>query len=150
MKIYLPEITFSAAHYIPGHKGKCAGIHGHTYFIKDLTIDMGVPILDKMGISVDFGDVKQYFKDEWDHKFIIPKSHKMFLESALLTFPEELDPPKVNNLKPVEFTSAEGIAEMMQYELVDIVNPKDIGFQPVSQSDIHFKLFEGPNQAVEI
>jgi len=71
MKLYFPEITFEAAHYIPGHP-TCGTPHGHTYFIRNLTISIDKTLWAEYGISIDFSEVKRYFKEVWDHKFIAP------------------------------------------------------------------------------
>ena len=149
MKLYFPEISFSAAHYIPGHK-KCGGIHGHTYYIRDLTIDLGEPKLDQSGMSIDFGIIKGYFKDHWDHKFIVPTNHYMFLQKALIDceFPEELNPPMISNMVPLEFTTCEGMAEVIREQLVILLRQSYGDW--INPSCISFKLFEGPNQAVEV
>lgn len=53
--------TFDAAHHLPGHAGKCARPHGHTY---RLEVCVGGPILCKPGktddgMVLDFGDLKR-------------------------------------------------------------------------------------------
>lgn len=147
MRIYLPEITFSLAHYIAGHKGKCAGIHGHTYYVKDLVIDLDTPTFNEMGITVDFGDIKDYFNTQWDHKFLVPSGHYMYLERALLQcdFPEELNPPMISNMIHLEYTSAEIMALTIKRDLEELAY-KNLKWVP----RVHFKLFEGPHQAIQV
>ena len=134
MKLYFPEITFQAAHYIPGHP-KCKVIHGHTYFVRNLEIEVDELGLNEQGISVDFGVIKGYFKENWDHKFIVPKD-EMTGHAWLGKFSE--------NLVELRFTSAEWMAIIIRKELGE-----KIGWdEPTAAFKIHFELWEGPNQAV--
>jgi 6-pyruvoyltetrahydropterin/6-carboxytetrahydropterin synthase len=45
--------TFEAAHHLPWHQGKCAGLHGHSY---KLHVTVEGP-LDQNGVVMDFADV---------------------------------------------------------------------------------------------
>lgn len=155
MLLHVKEITFDAAHYIPGYRGKCAGIHGHTYYIRDLSISFAfVDTLSKRGIAIDFKKIKGYFDDEWDHKFVVPEDHYMFLEKMFMIcdFPEELDPPLVSNLKPIPHTTAEGMAAVIAEDLLCIaIEELYDGVMPEDERDIpeiHFGLYEGPGQGV--
>lgn len=52
---------FEAAHHLPGHKGKCANLHGHSY---RLEVSLRGPIKNVPGQSdygmvMDFGDLSQ-------------------------------------------------------------------------------------------
>ena len=145
MKLYFPEITFSAAHYIPGHK-KCGGIHGHTYYVRDLTIELPVnDTLDEMGMSIDFGRIKEYFKQSWDHKLILPND----IEGLRTIFDGfKLAGITIFNIIHLPNTTAEGMALVMRDRIASILGWRyDCKY---NQDFIHFKLFEGPNQAVEV
>jgi 6-pyruvoyltetrahydropterin/6-carboxytetrahydropterin synthase len=61
--LIIKELTISAAHYLPGHP-KCGHLHGHTYFIRNLSI--------RTEAFVDFGDIKSEV-NKWDHKLLVPK-----------------------------------------------------------------------------
>jgi 6-pyruvoyltetrahydropterin/6-carboxytetrahydropterin synthase len=50
------EIPFSAAHCIPGHPGRCARLHGHSY---RALVTVGGPDLDAQGMLMDFGALKE-------------------------------------------------------------------------------------------
>lgn len=57
--------TFDAAHHLPGHKGKCARPHGHTY---TLEVALRGPIIAAPGASddgmvIDFGDISALVKE---------------------------------------------------------------------------------------
>jgi 6-pyruvoyltetrahydropterin/6-carboxytetrahydropterin synthase len=49
------KTTFEAAHDIPGHKGKCARLHGHSY---RLEAEFSGTELDALGMLCDFSDLK--------------------------------------------------------------------------------------------
>ncbi len=147
MKLYFPEITFSAAHYIPGHE-KCSGIHGHTYFVRDLEISV-TDVLDEVGMSIDFGLIKGYFKTRWDHRFVIPFDDEEF-------WTIRLDSPVSGNVKLLRYTTCEHMAEVIRADLADILSRHYYGDDYKAKRTgypstwIHFSLWEGPNQAVKI
>ena len=59
---------FSAAHFLENYKGKCEKMHGHTFEI-EVTFRTGE--LDKSGISIDFGIIKEYLRQLVpDHKVL--------------------------------------------------------------------------------
>jgi len=47
---------FQAAHYLREYKGKCEKVHGHTFQVE---VEIEVTELDKVGIGIDFTDVKK-------------------------------------------------------------------------------------------
>lgn len=64
------EFTFDAAHHLHCYEGKCKNLHGHTY-----KVVFGVSgYVDDLGIVVDFGDLKQIWKDKiekyLDHRYL--------------------------------------------------------------------------------
>jgi len=66
---------FEAAHRLPQHQGRCAGLHGHSYkvevFIEAVHSDL------RNGMVVDFGEVKLAiggFIDLFDHSLILSAS----------------------------------------------------------------------------
>ena len=57
----------AAAHFIPGHQGKCRNLHGHTWKI-EITVSSGE--LNELGMVADFAVLKKELKgilDELDH-----------------------------------------------------------------------------------
>ncbi len=145
MKIYFPEITFSAAHYIPGHK-TCSGIHGHTYFVRNLEIE--VETIDDIGMSVDFGIIKKYFKDWWDHKLILPKEINgeeiKGIKELMNAF--DLMNVSIRNMLFLKHTTAEWMAVEIRRCL-----GVELGWTEVyAAANIHLELWEGPNQAVKV
>lgn len=168
MKIFFPELTFEAAHYIPDHSGKCKRIHGHTYFVRNLNIDVSMIPIESDGeeqvfkegpdgISIDFGEIKDYFKEKWDHKFIIPKEHEVlwtsWIRESLWTRPTEAEIKKEVGEQFVFLwaTTAEVIAYEIQKGLLEIVKKyQDRTPYPAKLEQIHFELWEGPHQAVVV
>ena len=64
---------FEAAHHLPGHRGKCARLHGHSY---RLEVSLRGPIKEAPGQSdhgmvMDFGDLAQIVRiavlEQLDH-----------------------------------------------------------------------------------
>ncbi len=63
--IITKNFRFEAAHHLPGHHGKCARPHGHSY---RLEVTIRGPIKDAPGESdhgmvMDFGDLSQIVKN---------------------------------------------------------------------------------------
>ncbi len=144
MKIYFPEITFSAAHYIPGHP-QCGGLHGHTYFVRNLEIE--IETLDSVGMSIDFGLIKRYFKSEWDHKFFVPGDDYEKWREAFLgpDAPINMD-VEGHWLRAIKHTTAEWMVVEIRKGLGELMEWNEV----VSALKIHFDLYEGPNQAVKV
>ena len=136
--VFDQDITFSAAHYIPNHE-KCSAIHGHTYFVKGLTVSVQGDKLNSDGMLIDFGIIKSYFKEHWDHRFIVPMSdHTKWKE--ILFIPEQ-----VLSLKPVWYTTCEYMAKIIKDELESMLF-KATG----TQTEVSFLLTEGPGQGVHV
>jgi len=61
---------FAAAHRLRDYDGSCENLHGHNWRVE---VHLAGEKLDKLGILVDFRDVKKALGvalDEWDHKYI--------------------------------------------------------------------------------
>ncbi|TSA55858.1 hypothetical protein D4R42_04735 [bacterium] len=141
MKLHFPELVFPAAHYIPGQGGKCEGVHGHNYIVRDLTIDFGSNFkLNDAGMIVDFGVIKGYFKDEWDHKLIVPDIHT----TQWIDFIGRMG--ILLNLRPLKFTTCEWMAETVRAELTILMKEQD----NINDCIITLSLYEGPNQDVMV
>lgn len=64
------DFIFAAAHHIPGHPGKCAHLHGHTYKVRAY---LEASELDHLGMVIDFAHLKAWLKEvagPWDHRVI--------------------------------------------------------------------------------
>lgn len=72
--ILTKSFHFEAAHHLPGHQGKCARLHGHSY---RLEVTLRGPIKDvdgqsDYGMVMDFSDLAQIVNesviDQLDHR----------------------------------------------------------------------------------
>ena len=80
--------TFETGHALYGYDGKCKNVHGHSYKLAVTVI--GKPITDakaiKLGMVIDFGDLKRIVNDEvvdkFDHATVFNKNtpHKELAE----------------------------------------------------------------------
>ncbi len=74
------EFTFETGHALYGYDGKCKNIHGHSYKLAVTVI--GKPISEpgqiKLGMVIDFGDLKKIVKQEvvdpFDHATVFNKN----------------------------------------------------------------------------
>lgn len=74
------EFHFEMAHSLLGYDGPCRNIHGHSYELK-VTL-LGTPISDpenpKLGMVMDFGDLKKIVKEQvvdvFDHALVLNKA----------------------------------------------------------------------------
>jgi len=78
------DMQIAAAHFIPHEAaGKCAHIHGHTYFVN---ITVAGDELDDSGFLVNFQHLKKLVHDKFDHTLI--NDHKdLFDEQNSYDFP---------------------------------------------------------------
>lgn len=61
---------FAAAHLLRGYQGDCARLHGHNWQIE---VFVEAAKLDKLGIAVDFRDIKNHTKSvisKLDHRYL--------------------------------------------------------------------------------
>ena len=126
-RLEIDQLTFSAAHYIPGHEGGCGNVHGHTYFVTNIWLEYIAT--DTMGIAVDFGIIKDYFR-RWDHKLIVPNQD---LEDWR-KFYRKMD-FNLHQLIGLPQTTCEYMIGYIKQQLYDLT-----GYW------IHFRLSEGPGQ----
>jgi 6-pyruvoyltetrahydropterin/6-carboxytetrahydropterin synthase len=65
------QFNFETGHALYGYDGKCKNVHGHSYKLNVTVI--GQPIQDtnhvKLGMVIDFGDLKKIVKEEIVDKF---------------------------------------------------------------------------------
>ena len=65
------QFNFETGHALYGYDGKCRNVHGHSYKLSVTVI--GKPITDtshvKLGMVIDFGDLKKIIKEEIVDKF---------------------------------------------------------------------------------
>ena len=65
------QFSFETGHALYGYDGECRNVHGHSYKLSVTVI--GSPISDtshvKLGMVIDFGDLKKIVKEEIVDKF---------------------------------------------------------------------------------
>ena len=65
------QFNFETGHALYGYDGKCRNVHGHSYKLSVTVV--GNPITDtnhvKLGMVIDFGDLKKIVKEEIVDKF---------------------------------------------------------------------------------
>ena len=74
------EFSFETGHALYGYDGKCRNVHGHSYKLAVTVI--GKPIAKpgevKLGMVIDFGDLKKIVKEEvvdpFDHATVFNKN----------------------------------------------------------------------------
>ena len=74
------EFSFETGHALYGYDGKCRNVHGHSYKLS-VTV-LGTPISEpgevKLGMVIDFGDLKKIVKEEvvdpFDHATVFNKN----------------------------------------------------------------------------
>jgi 6-pyruvoyltetrahydropterin/6-carboxytetrahydropterin synthase len=62
--------SFSSAHHLREYQGKCESLHGHNWRVEAV---IASNVLDKSGMVIDFGIVKNYLRDilgGLDHKYL--------------------------------------------------------------------------------
>lgn len=71
------QYTFDSSHQLPGHKGKCASLHGHTYYVtvavEGYLLPGATENRSNADMVIDFGDLDAMIKpiiDRMDHCFI--------------------------------------------------------------------------------
>lgn len=76
------EFDFEMGHALHGYDGPCQNIHGHSYRLFVTVI--GEPLTDtanpKLGMVIDFGDLKRIVNteivDKFDHSLVLNESQK--------------------------------------------------------------------------
>ncbi|NLH98452.1 MAG: 6-carboxytetrahydropterin synthase QueD [Chthonomonadales bacterium] len=60
MYTLIVKTTFEASHSIPGHEGKCARLHGHTYRVE---AEFSGDELDRIGMLRDFSELRRALEE---------------------------------------------------------------------------------------
>lgn len=121
------EVEFDAAHRLSFHEGKCANLHGHRWKVE---IMLGKEPFENM--VVDFGDVKECIKDEFDHKVLVYIGDYRLLEATERFERTVLDFE----------TTAENIAEYIKKKLFAKFFARE---KPETLVGIEVTVYETPN-----
>ncbi|SFF42629.1 6-pyruvoyltetrahydropterin/6-carboxytetrahydropterin synthase [Paenibacillus algorifonticola] len=74
------DMHFAAAHSIPSaDAGKCAQVHGHTYFAN---VTIAGDELDASGFLVNFALIKRLIHDRFDHTYLNDDNEHFHAQSA--------------------------------------------------------------------
>ena len=72
------RIEFDAGHRVIGHEHKCKYLHGHRYVLE---VTASTEHLNKLGMVVDFGQlktvIKKWIDDNFDHNVILHKDDQI-------------------------------------------------------------------------
>jgi len=81
------KFSFSCAHRIVNHPGKCKNLHGHDYFLTVEIVDEIGYLTKEYPIVKDFGEMKDFYgewiENNWDHSIILWRDDRELLEFFL-------------------------------------------------------------------
>lgn len=118
------EFTFDAAHHLHAYDGKCMNLHGHTY-----KVIFGISgFLDDHGLMIDFGDIK----DIWKNEIEIYLDHRYLNETL----------PPMN-------TTAENMVVWMYEKMKESLNNEDRQQQYLGARVEFVRLYETPTSYAE-
>jgi 6-pyruvoyltetrahydropterin/6-carboxytetrahydropterin synthase len=132
------RIEFDAGHRIIGHQNKCQFLHGHRYILE---VTAAAKNTNKLGMIVDFGEIKLFAKkwidDNFDHSLILHQDDKEIGEKIASWTGQK-----------IYYMQNNPTAENIALHLKNDIFPKLF----VNQSFfiISLKLFETPNCFVEV
>lgn len=117
------SFTFDAGHRLSNYEGKCKNLHGHTYKV-EITIK---GTLDKIGMLIDFGTLKEVYNKtvdaKFDHKLILfqddPLNKKIQEVSPEAVVMVPYNPTAENFAKDIFNMVADGLDDLKAPGLVD-------------------------------
>lgn len=121
---------FDASHFIDGHQGGCANLHGHTYHA-ELHFAFISRELDEMNMLIDFKDLDKLISsviDKYDHAFL-NELYPYGVKSG------ETDPSCIQDMCKVFFNpTAEFMAEVLYKEINELLIEKlDLMHNPLKK-----------------
>ncbi len=130
------KFRWEMGHRLPGHKGLCRNVHGHSYrMVVEIT---GVPNND--GMIIDFYDLSGIIKpilDKYDHGFLCSESDKSMAEFLNL-----------NDMKRIMVNYPSTVENIC----VDLSNQITAKLKDLKINNIHqlgIKVYETPNAFAE-
>ena len=116
------QTKFDAAHYLPGYKGKCANLHGHTWTVQ---ADITGYVDPDTGMVMDFVDIKKVLT-EFDHKCINDEGMSMpTAENLVVHFVQELIKASGKNVTIINCTVWESPASFAAHEAKRVLTPQE-------------------------
>jgi 6-pyruvoyltetrahydropterin/6-carboxytetrahydropterin synthase len=132
------RIEFDAGHRVIGHQHKCKYLHGHRYVLEITAMSSK---LNKLGMVVDFGELKNIIKDwiddNFDHNVILHQDDKILGDFIAKETGQNIYYLKSN-------PTAENIALHLKSDIIPKLFSKN------SFDIVKLKLFETPNSFVEV
>lgn len=150
MKTYITKTTtFDMGHRLTRHKGKCYGLHGHTYHLE---VTLSAEILTVEGFVIDFTDLKEILKNIIDQFF----DHKLLLSDAfqnaqLFAGLQKLEDERL--LNSVRFVNYEPTVENIANSIFKLIAEKIAELETAEERNLKvekIKLFETPTSYAEI
>ena len=138
------EFEFHSAHLLPGHRGACKNLHGHTYKLQvTAAAREEFSDLDEMGMLVDFTDLKSLVKlnivDVFDHACILNGN-------TVDGFERELADLLVRHEKKIAWIDNICTAEHMANLFLAILHD---ACAPLSWQVVKVRLYETPTSYAE-
>jgi len=133
------EFTFEMAHVLTGYDGPCSNIHGHSYrlYVTVIGSPISVESNPKLGMVIDFGDLKKLVKqtilNRFDHILLLKKGTDL----TALAHAGKLQRTEIVDYQPTCENFLIHIAELITSEL------------PVGTKLHHLKLHETPTSFAE-
>ena len=128
------QLAFEAGQYVSSHP-TCGFLHGHTYLIKNLEIEVDD------NAFLDFGFIKEVIKEEFDHLLFVPIKHEKFWHEVAEKAMKELgDELKFKLQVIVGEVTVENLSDRLKTSLSCLRGVKSV----------HFELYEGLNQGVKV
>ncbi|WP_253308080.1 MULTISPECIES: 6-pyruvoyl trahydropterin synthase family protein [unclassified Rickettsia] len=132
------RIEFDAGHRIIGHQNKCQFLHGHRYILE---VTAAAKNTNKLGMIVDFGEIKLFAKkwidDNFDHSLILHQDDKEIGEKIASWTGQK-----------IYYMQDNPTAENIALHLKNDIFPKIFTGQSFIITSL--KLFETPNCFVEV
>ena len=132
------KIEFDAGHRVIGHQHKCQYLHGHRYVLE---ITARALELNRLGMVVDFSDLKEIMKTWIDQNF----DHTVILHQADRRLGASIAEFTGQNIYYLTCNpTAENIALHLKRDIIPSLFAKN------SFEIVKLKLYETPNCSVEI
>lgn len=132
------RIEFDAGHRIIGHGHKCKFLHGHRYILE---VTATTNELDKLGMVVDFGELKSKIKSWIDENL----DHNTILHEADLSLGSAISKETGQNIYYLKQNpTAENIAFHLKNDIIPLL------FSGSLFKITMLKLYETPNCYVEV
>lgn len=130
----MKSMKFDSAHRLTFHKGKCRNLHGHTW-----AVEVEVVADDCDDMIIDFGEIKRFIEEKFDHKVLVWSG-----DTPLVEFLLEMEwEHSVFSFEP----TAENLARHIQSEVYDQVKS---GLPQDAEMQVFITLWETESNGVKV